>query len=149
MSDNNGLFAEGMLRGIAKLARIVGVVMLVIAVVIYVRFVAASNSSAYDKIPAVITAITIPGADTTIRKATYEYRVGQQVMSETMIYPSAESKKYVVGNKFMLLRDNETGEIIFADGGDAIGAVSLKLGFYGLLILIAAIVFLRSNSATK
>lgn len=49
----------------------------------------------------------------------------------------------------MLLRDLETGEIIFADSGDAVGAFSLKLGFIGMVILIAAIVFLRRNPAPK
>ena len=149
MSDNNNFFAEGIPRGIAKLARIAGVLMIVIAAAIYIRFVSASNSSAFDKIPAVITAITIPGADTTLREATYEYKVGQEVRSDKVTYPAAEGKKYAVGSKFILLRDSETGEIIFADSGDAIASFSLKLGFFGVLIIIAAIVILRSNPASE
>jgi hypothetical protein len=149
MSNNNNLFAEGMPRGIAKVAWLAGVVMVLIAAAIYIRFVSANHSSMFDKVPAVITAITIPGADSTLRKAVYEYQVGQEVRRESMTYPAAESKKYVVGGKFMLLRDRETGEVIFADSGDAVGTFSLKLGFVGLVILIAAIVFLRRNPVAK
>lgn len=148
MSDNNNLFAEGMPRGMAKLARVAGVLMMVIAATLYIRFQSASSSSEYDKIPAVITAITILETDTTIRKAAYEYQVGQELRRETMTYPAIEGKRYTVGSKFMLFRDRETGEIIFADSGDAIAAFSLKLGFMGIVLLIAAIIFLRRNSTS-
>lgn len=136
------------ISGIARLAKIAGTLMIVIAAALYIRFVAASSSSQFDKIPAVITAITIPVADTTIRKATYEYKVGLEMRRETMTYPAAEGKQFVVGSTIVLLRDSETGEIIFADSGAAIAAFSLKLGVAGIVLLIAATVFLRRNSNT-
>lgn len=66
MSDINNFPVADWLHRIARLARIVGVVMIVIAVTIYVQYLSAGSSSMYDKIPAVITAVTILATDTTI-----------------------------------------------------------------------------------
>jgi hypothetical protein len=149
MSTSNNLFAEGMPRGIGKMAWLAGVVMILVAVALYVRFVAANNSSMYEKVPAVIKTITTLPTDSTIRKMVYEYRAGPEVRTESTTYPAAEGKKFVVGGTIILLRDIETGEITYADSGPAIIDFSIKLGLFGLVVLIAAIVFLRRNPAPR
>jgi len=149
MSDYKSLFAEGVPRGLAKVAWIAGLVMVIFAVAIYIRVVSANNSSLFDKVPAVITTITPHKLDPSLQQAAYEYTLGNEVIKKSIAFPLTESKNFKVGGKIMLLRDLETGEIIFADSGDAVGAFSLKLGFIGMVILIAAIVFLRRNPAPK
>jgi len=118
-----------------------------IAATTYLKFVSASNT--FEKVPAIITEVTSKEQGAPVGKIVYEYKRGQEVVSISETYPEAEIKSFAVGDTLNFLRDSETGEMMRADNGQVIAAFSFKFGLAGVVIMIAAMIFLRMNPAPK
>jgi hypothetical protein len=147
MRDIKNLFAEGHVRGFAKLGGLGGFLLALIAFALVANFWNAKNM--YTRIPATIMDITMSTKGKTVWTLTYEYQNGREKVIDKTSCPESMATSLQVGGTILLLQDPETGETMFADNEKYIQAFSLKLGFVGVVLMIGAYVFLRMNPNTS
>ncbi len=147
MSDFKSLFAEGTERGIAKIAWMVGLILILIGGTLAIQPVVANKT--YIKKNALITEWSLSETDTTFQTMTYEYRMGNEVVKNSETWPVVKDKHFAVGDTLRLLLEPETYEIMYEANAGFQQYIGLKFGVVGILLLIAAQMFLNRNPPVR